>query len=82
MEAYTDALCKELSAKGEELSPATRLLTILDVFEALTASDRPYKKPMPAERALSILDSMVQEGKIDNNILSMFKESRAWEADQ
>ncbi len=69
-------------AKGEELPPETRLLTILDVFEALTASDRPYKKPMPAERALAILDSMVQEGKIDNNILSMFKESKAWEADQ
>jgi hypothetical protein len=37
---------------------------------------------MPAERALAILDSMVQEGKIDNNILSMFKESKAWETDQ
>ncbi len=67
--------------KGDDLPPETRLLTILDVFEALTASDRPYKKPMPAERALVILDSMVQEGKIDDNMLSLFKESKAWEAD-
>ena len=56
-----------------------RLLTILDVFEALTARDRPYKKPMPTEKALAILDSMVQEGSLDEEVLSLFKESRAWE---
>ena len=69
-------------AKGEELPAETRLLTILDVFEALTASDRPYKKPMPVERALAILDEMVQEGKLDGSMLTLFKESKAWEADQ
>ena len=56
-----------------------RLLTILDVFEALTAKDRPYKKPFPPERALAILHSMVEEGAVDSQILSLFEQSRAWE---
>ncbi len=64
---------------GEDLPPEVRLLTILDVFEALTARDRPYKKPMPPERALDILHSMAEEGSIDPEILDMFEKSKAWE---
>ena len=56
-----------------------RLLTILDVFDALTARDRPYKPGMPVEKALSILHSMVEEGSMDGNILALFEESKAWE---
>ncbi len=56
-----------------------RLLTILDVFDALTARDRPYKPAMPLEKALGILHSMVNEGAVDGEILAMFEESRAWE---
>ena len=54
------------------------LLTILDIFEALTAKDRPYKKPMSAEKALNILHSMADEGSIDKNILDLFEKSNAW----
>lgn len=57
-----------------------RLLTILDIFEALTAKDRPYKTPFSYEKAWKILDSMVQEGSLDSELLALFKESRAWEA--
>ncbi len=64
--------------KADDLPNETRLLTILDVYDALTAEDRPYKPPMPVEKAFSILDSMVSEGKIDGEILKMFKESGAW----
>lgn len=56
-----------------------RLLTILDVFEALTAPDRPYKPPMPLERALGVLHSMVDEGSVDGDILALFEDSKAWE---
>ena len=69
-----------LHRKMDAVPEEARLLTILDVFEALTAQDRPYKKPMPLEKALSILDEMADEGKIDAKILSLFKESKAWEA--
>ena len=64
---------------GDQIPKEVRLLTILDIFEALTAKDRPYKKPMPLERALSILDSMSSNGDLDGEILALFKESKAWE---
>ena len=64
---------------GEEIPREVRLLTILDIFEALTAKDRPYKPPMPLEKAWKILDSMVREGAMDGEMLAEFKESRAWE---
>jgi HD-GYP domain-containing protein (c-di-GMP phosphodiesterase class II) len=78
-------------ADGQDLKDAdghknipdeVRLLTILDVFDALTARDRPYKPAMPVERALSILHSMVDEGAMDNSILELFEASRAWEEPQ
>ncbi|MBR2074588.1 MAG: hypothetical protein IJ977_04860, partial [Fibrobacter sp.] len=64
---------------GEQIPKEVRLLTILDIFEALTAKDRPYKRPMPIEKAFSILESMVKAGDLDGEILGLFKESKAWE---
>lgn len=64
---------------GEDIPREVRLLTILDVFDALTAHDRPYKPGMPVEKALSILESMVKEGSMDREILGLFRESKAWE---
>jgi len=64
---------------GEEIPREVRLLTILDVFDALTARDRPYKPPMPVEKALSVLRSMADEGSLDKEILALFEQSRAWE---
>lgn len=64
---------------AENLPPEVRLLTILDVFDALTAKDRPYKPGMPVEKALSILHSMVSEGSMDETILALFEQSQAWE---
>ncbi|MEA4816253.1 MAG: HD domain-containing phosphohydrolase [Lachnospiraceae bacterium] len=70
-----------LGLKGDEIPREVRLLTILDVFDALTARDRPYKAPMTVEKTLSILSSMALEGQIDTKILGWFEESRAWEKD-
>ncbi len=64
---------------AEALPDEVRLLTIIDVYDALTAEDRPYKPAMPPEKAFSILESMRDEGKIDGDLLEMFKESKAWE---
>lgn len=64
---------------GEEIPKEVRLLTILDVFDALTARDRPYKPGMPVEKAFSILNSMVNEGTMDGEILALFQRSNAWE---
>ncbi len=65
----------------EESIPAeVRILTILDIFDALVADDRPYKPGMPVEKALSILDSMAnREGKLDPDLTARFRASRCWE---
>ena len=67
---------------ADQIPPEVRLLTILDVFDALTARDRPYKTPMSAEKALGILKSMVEEGSVDGDILALFAASKAWEVDE
>ncbi len=67
--------------KGDEVPNETRLLTIIDIYDALTAEDRPYKPPMPSEKAFAILGDMAGEGRIDPKILEMFKESGAWKKD-
>ncbi|MCR4597410.1 MAG: GAF domain-containing protein [Acetatifactor sp.] len=64
--------------KGEQLSFQERLLTILDIFDALTASDRPYRKAIPREKAFDILRSMVDEGKLDGEVLELYLNSDAW----
>ncbi|MCI9181603.1 MAG: HD domain-containing protein, partial [Lachnospiraceae bacterium] len=57
-----------------------RIITILDIFDALVADDRPYKPGMPVEKALSILTAMAQkEGKLDPELTRQFIESRCWE---
>ena len=40
---------------GDEIPLQSKMMTIADIYDALTAWDRPYKKAMPAERALKIL---------------------------
>lgn len=65
---------------GDNIPKEVRLLTILDIFEALTASDRPYKKSISVEGALKILHSMTDEGSIDKEILALFEQSEAWKS--
>ena len=65
--------------KGDELTWQVRFITILDVFEALTAKDRPYKPPMPVSKALTILNEMVNDGALDRDILDEFILSHAYD---
>lgn len=68
--------------RGGEIPVEARMITILDIFDALTADDRPYKPGMPVEEALDILDGMAnREGKLDPELTGLFIESRCWEAD-
>jgi len=60
---------------AEELPTEARILTIVDVYDALTCTDRPYKKPMPKEKALAILASMVEEGKMDATLVGWLSEA-------
>lgn len=55
------------------------IITIMDIFEALTADDRPYKAAMPTEKALSILTEMATEGKLHAELVELFKNSNVWQ---
>jgi HD-GYP domain-containing protein (c-di-GMP phosphodiesterase class II) len=56
----------------------TRMMTISDIYDALTASDRPYKKAMPAEKALDILRDEAKRGQVDTSLLDVFVAAGVW----
>ena len=58
--------------RGDELSLQSRILALADVFEALTAKDRPYKKGKTLSEALKIMSFMVKDGHIDKDIFELF----------
>jgi len=57
----------------------TRMMTISDIYDALTAQDRPYKPAIPTTRALDILGDEVKRGQIDPELFRVFVEARVWE---
>ncbi|HEY2745466.1 MAG TPA: HD domain-containing phosphohydrolase [Polyangia bacterium] len=65
--------------KGEEIRIESRMMTISDIFDALTASDRPYKKAVPVDKALDIIGFEVKDGKCDKELLRIFVESKVWQ---
>ena len=76
---YLDGTGYPKQLKGEEIPVEVRLLTILDIFDALTAADRPYKMPMALPAALRVLEDMAKEGKLDMDLVMLFKKSKCWE---
>ena len=56
----------------------SRIMTIADIFDALTASDRPYKKAVPIDRALGIIESEVKAGKCDPALFRVFVEAEVY----
>jgi len=61
--------------KGDQIGLETRILTIADIYDAMTATDRPYKSPMPKEKAICVLHSMAEEGKLDKMLVNWFDEA-------
>jgi len=61
--------------KKDELSLQSRIIAVADIFEALTAPDRPYKKPMKLSQAIRILESMKKDNHIDPDIYNLFIQS-------
>jgi len=53
-------------------------MTIADIYDALTARDRPYKRSLSAEKSLDILHAEAREGKVDPSLLKVFVESNAY----
>ena len=63
---------------AEAIPIQSRILTITDIYDALTAKDRPYKPAVPLEKALAILADEVKHGKVDAVLFQIFIESRAY----
>jgi hypothetical protein len=66
-------------AGEQEISLPSRMMAIADVYDALTASDRPYKSAISAELALQILAKMARDGEIDANLFELFVRTKAYE---
>ncbi|MFG0925835.1 HD domain-containing phosphohydrolase [Pseudomonas sp. CJQ_8] len=60
---------------GQDLGIAERVMAIADIFEALTAADRPYKPPKTLSESVKILVSMAREGHVDGQLLQLFLSS-------
>ena len=58
--------------KGDELPLQSRIIAIVDVFEALTAKDRPYKKGKTLSEVLRIMEFMVKDKHIDKDLFDFF----------
>ncbi|MEK6717762.1 MAG: HD domain-containing phosphohydrolase [candidate division NC10 bacterium] len=64
--------------RGEDIPFQAKLMTVCDIYDALTASDRPYKRALPPERALDILGLEVKDGNLDPELVRIFAEGKVW----
>ncbi len=68
-----------LGLTREQMSWPARMMAIADIFEALTASDRPYKPPMKLSESLRIMQRMRDQHHIDPDLYQLFLRRRVWE---
>jgi len=64
---------------GDAIPIQARMMTISDIYDALTAQDRPYKRAVPVEKALDILKNEAGEGKLDADLLDVFIAKRVYD---
>jgi HD-GYP domain-containing protein (c-di-GMP phosphodiesterase class II) len=76
---------EKLNGKGypfglnaEQIPVQAKMMTICDIFDALSASDRPYKRAIPTDRALDILKICVREEEIDPELFRVFLEAQVY----
>jgi HD-GYP domain-containing protein (c-di-GMP phosphodiesterase class II) len=62
-----------------EIPLQTRMMTVSDVFDALSAADRPYKKAVSREAALDILGDMVNDGEVDKEVYNVFVQAKIYD---
>jgi len=65
--------------KGEEMSIPAKVMAIADVFEALTAADRPYKAPKKLSDSIKIMSFMVKDQHLDPDLFKLFLESGVYQ---
>jgi HD-GYP domain-containing protein (c-di-GMP phosphodiesterase class II) len=63
----------------DEIPVQAKIMAIADIYDALVAQDRPYKKALPHQRAVSILEAEVRDGKLDIDLFQLFVEARVFD---
>ncbi len=63
----------------KEMSVPARLMAVADIFEALSAADRPYKSAKPVSECLTIMSNMVKNNHIDGDLFTIFVRSKVYE---
>ncbi|HET8650449.1 MAG TPA: HD domain-containing phosphohydrolase [Gemmatimonadales bacterium] len=63
---------------GEEIPIQTRIMTITDIYDALSAADRPYKRAVDQNRALDILGEEVKAGLLDAALFKLFLDAKIY----
>jgi HD-GYP domain-containing protein (c-di-GMP phosphodiesterase class II) len=63
---------------ANDIPVQTRMMTISDIYDALTASDRPYKRAVPGEKALDIISSEVKAGQVDQDLFQLFVDAKIY----
>jgi HD-GYP domain-containing protein (c-di-GMP phosphodiesterase class II) len=63
---------------GAQIPVQTRMMTIADIFDALTASDRPYKRALSIEKALGIIQTEAKQGHIDQHLVDVLVEAEVY----
>jgi HD-GYP domain-containing protein (c-di-GMP phosphodiesterase class II) len=68
--------------KGSKIPVQSKMMTVSDIFDALRAWDRPYKRAVPPEKALDILRDDVKKGRLDGDLVELFVESHIWDSSE
>ena len=63
----------------EQIPPQARILTVCDIFEAITSIDRPYRSAIPVDRGLDELRLCAHRGEVDSDLVELLAEVRPWE---
>jgi HD-GYP domain-containing protein (c-di-GMP phosphodiesterase class II) len=76
---------EKLNGKGypfglnaSQIPVQAKMMTICDIFDALSAADRPYKRAVPTDRALDILKLCVRDGEIDGELFRVFLDAQIY----
>ena len=65
--------------RSDDIPVQSKMMTIADIYDALTAADRPYKRAVPVDTALDILNEERRAGHIDSVLLDLFIEAKVYE---
>lgn len=63
---------------GKDMLLRSRIVAIADIFEALSAPDRPYKNPLPVSQVLKIMQEMVDESHLDKDLFDVFVNKKVY----